>query len=150
MGRAVRPPRHGDLGKWPEKKKGKGRVVALVILGGLVTAVLAVMAREPAPPGTPTEAFPEVLVGRWVTADARYSDRHITISPGTVSVGLGGGVPPDEGSITSVRTWKEGQDEVYRLGYSTVDGDQVVEIILMGPDRMRLRNPSEVVWSRAR
>ena len=36
------------------------------------------------------------------------------------------------------------------LAYSTVDGDQTLEMILQGPDSMHLRNPPEVIWTRSR
>ena len=149
MGEAVRPPRSGNLGAWPEKPR-TGRLVALVVLSVAATLILALMAREPAPPGNEALEPPPEALGRWTTGDARYADRSITVSRTSVSLGLGPGVPPDEGSITAVRCWREGPDLVVHLEYTNVEGEQLVELILTGADRMHLRNPSEVVWSRRR
>ncbi|GMV08066.1 MAG: hypothetical protein AMXMBFR53_43410 [Gemmatimonadota bacterium] len=149
MGEAVRPARAGAVGEWPQKSP-KGRLWALALLGLATTVILAVMAREPAPPGEEAAEPPAEVLGRWTTGDPRYADRHISVSRDAVSVGLGPGIPSDEGSITAVRTWKEGSSQVVRLEYSTVEGEQLMELILHGPDRMHLRNPVEVVWNRSR
>lgn len=149
MGEAVRPHRSGELGSWP-KKSHKGRIWALVALSAAVALVLAVLGKEPPPPGNEIVEPPAAAIGRWTTTDARYADRYLTVTRTSVSLGLGQGVPADEGGITAVRTWMEGPVQVVYLQYATVDGDQVLEMLLSGPNRMQLRNPLEVVWTRSR
>ena len=122
------------------------------MLGGsaLVALILMILGQEPPPPGDRVAGPPSAAIGRWTTTDPRYADRAFTVTASTVSLGLGAGVPADEGGITAVRTWVEGSVQVVRLEYSTVGGDHVLEMLLSGPDRMQLRNPSEVVWTRGR
>lgn len=149
MGEAVRPQGTGNLGSWPRKTQ-KGRVWALLGGSALIAIILMVLGKEPPPPGDLADAPPSVAIGRWTTTDPRYADRSFTVTESSVSLGLGAGVPADEGGITAVRTWMEGSVQVVRLEYSTVGGDQVLEMLLSGQDRMQLRNPSEVVWTRGR
>jgi len=121
-----------------------------ILLGGLaVIGVVLIVSRKPAPPGLAVATPPAEAVGRWTTADPRYADRVLVVGIKTVSLGLGRGVPSDEGFISAVRTWREEGTEVVRLEYTTVEGPQSLEMLLEGSNRMRLRNPSDLVWTRS-
>lgn len=149
MGEAVRPPRSGGQGSRPEKSRA-GRAWALVFVGVVATLILAILAREPAPRGEEVAEPPAEVIGRWTTGDSRYSGRALVVTRTSVALELGAGVPTDEGILRSVRTWREGGSSVVRLEYSTVEGDQTVEMILIDRDRMELRNPPGVLWTRSR
>lgn len=147
MGKVVRPKRDTDMGSWPPRSKAPQRWIFL-LGAGAVAVVLLVLARGPTPPGDEVRVVPTEARGRWTTGDERYADRYLEIDTARVAVGLGPEVPRDEGFIASARTWSEGSNTVVRLEYTTVDGPQVLELVLEAPDRMRLRNPPEVVWTR--
>jgi hypothetical protein len=122
-----------------------------IVLGGLaVIGVVLIFSSEPAPPGLPLETPPAGAVGRWTTGDPRYQDRVLVVGSKTVRLELGRGVPPSEGTLSAVRAWMEGGTEVVRLEYTTVEGPQSLEMLLESPQRMRLRNPSDLVWTRSR
>ncbi|MDP2955639.1 MAG: hypothetical protein Q8N53_04400 [Longimicrobiales bacterium] len=142
----VRPPRWGSR---PQKSQA-GRAWALVFAGVIATVILAILAREPTPLGEEVAEPPAEAIGRWTTGDPRYAGRALVVTRTSVTLELGAHVPRDEGILRAVRTWREGGSSVVRLEYSTVDGDQTVEMILIYPGRMELRNPSGVVWTRSR
>lgn len=122
----------------------------LLVLGGLALAVAIVLVgREPAPPGVEVTVPPAEAMGRWTTRSPDYAGRALVVQEYMVVLELGERVPDDEGFIDAVRTWEEEGNTVVRLEYTTVDGPQELEMILEGPDRMRLRNPPEVVWTRS-
>jgi len=50
--------------------------------------------------------------------------------------------------VVSIRD--EGQSPVVYIEYDAGEGPVVMEVILDGPDRMHLRNPSDVTWTRVR
>jgi len=132
-----RPRRSSSVARW-------------LFFGGsaLLALVLVVLGREPAPPGDQRVEPPPPALGRWTTSDERYADRAFVVEPSTVTLELGPGVPDDAGPISAVYVWEEGANTVVRLEYTTVDGEQEVEMILEPPDHMRLRNPPEVLWTR--
>lgn len=147
MGEVVRPKREGDLGSWPPRSKAPQRWAFLLGAGALIV-LLFVLTRGPTPPGEEVRVVPMEARGRWTTGDARYAGRSLDVDSARIVLELGSGVPPDEGYIASTRIWREGSNTVVRLEYTTVDGPQVLEMLLEAPDRMRLRNPPEVVWTR--
>lgn len=122
-----------------------------ILLGG-VAAIGAVLllSGQPEPPGELIAEPPPEAVGRWTTGDPLYADRALVVGPATVRLELGAGVPPDEGTLSAVRSWTEQGTPVVRLEYTTVDGPQSLEMLLEGSNRMRLRNPSYLVWTRGR
>jgi len=121
-----------------------------ILLGGLaVIGVVLIFSREPAPPGQALATPPAEAVGRWTTADPRYAGRVLTVGIKTVSLEFGRGVPSDEGFLSAVRTWREEGTAVVRLEYTTVEGPQSLEMLLEGSNRMRLRNPPDLVWTRS-
>ena len=122
-----------------------------ILLGGLaVIGVVLVFSREPAPPGQALATPPAEAVGRWTTGDPRYAGRVLVVESKSVRLELGRGVPPEEATISAVRTWMEEGTAVVRLEYTTVEGPQSLEMLLEGSNRMRLRNPSDLVWTRSR
>lgn len=148
MGRVIRPESSSSLGPWPPTSRTPQRW-ALVGMGVVAALLLMILGRPPAPPGDALEGPPAAAVGRWTTEARRYAGRALVVTPTTVRLEMGGAGPPAEGFISEVRTWPEGSNTVVRLEYRTVDGVQILEMLLGAPDRMRLRNPPEVVWTRS-
>ncbi len=148
MGRAIRPESSAHLGPWPPKSRALQRW-ALIGVGVVAALVLMVLGRPPAPPGDSVAGPPAEAVGRWTTRAPRYAGRALVVGPSEVQLEMGDAGPPVQGFISEVRTWQEGSNTVVRLEYRTVDGAQILEMILQAPDRMRLRNPPEVVWTRS-
>ena len=149
MDKSAPPPVYRPADLWPAKSR---RFVRWWIpLSGLaVIGVVLIFSRQPAPPGQALATPPAEAVGRWTTADPRYADRVLVVEPKTVRLELGRGVPPEEATISAVRTWMEQGTAVVRLEYTTVEGPQSLEMLLEGSNRMRLRNPSDLVWTRSR
>lgn len=133
---------------YEEKKKGAPWVLPALI-AVLVAVVLFWPERERPLPGDALDMPPADLIGYWSTDDARYADRFLRISPSSVELGFGEEGGTMYGLIQSVNTWTEDGFEVVRLEYSTSEGDDALEITLHGMNRMRLRNPPEVVWTRS-
>jgi hypothetical protein len=142
-------PGQGKTDLWPAKPPP--RIRWSIPFGGvaLIGAVL-LFSGQPEPPGDLIAEPPPEAIGRWTTGDAQYADRVLVVGPATVRLELGTGVPPDEGTISAVRSWTEQGTVVVRLEYTTVDGPQSLEMLLEGSNRMRLRNPSYLVWARGR
>jgi hypothetical protein len=105
------------------------------------------MLRKPVP-GTILVEPPAEVVGRWVTSDPRYADRGLRIGARDLILWVGPDEPPLRGRILVVSRWQEDQVDVVHIEYETGDGPMVMEMTLEGSGRMRLRNPSNVVWNR--
>lgn len=114
----------------------------------VVALVFGIRDSGPVPRGEVLTEPPPEVVGTWTTGDARFAGRAFTVSESEVIFGTGGDGPPTRGPITRVSSWAERGTTVVRIEYETPDGEQSVEIFLAGPDRLRLRNPPEVVWTR--
>jgi len=150
LGEAIRPGR--ALGRGPEPpqlKKGTFWIVPLVGMGCVLIFLFSTMLRESTPGTTLPEAPPEV-VGRWVTTDARYVDRGLRIGARDIVLEVGADQPILRGEILVVSIREEDQLPVVYIEYDTGEGPMVMEMILDEPDRMHLRNPSDVIWTRAR
>lgn len=124
-------------------------VVPSVGIGCILIFVLATMLREPVPGTVLTEPPPDI-VGRWVTSDPRYADRGLWIGAREIVLGVGPAEPVVRGEILLVSVREENQLPVVYLEYDAGEGPVVMEMILEGNDRMHLRNPSEVTWTRVR
>lgn len=133
----------------PPPRKGTFWIVPLVGLGCVLVFVLATSLRE-APPGTVLAAPPPEAVGRWVSTDPRYVDRGLRVGATDVTLELGPDQPVLRGDIIVVSIREEGGLPVVYIEYDAGEGAMVLEMILDGDDRMHLRNPSDVVWTRVR
>lgn len=132
----------------PHRQKQQSRVIPVVVVGCIAAALLALHLRKPHP-GEALDAVPAELLGRWVTKDPRYADRALQIQPGLVILHVGPGVKPRRGKIESRRTWMEGATRVVRITYDAGEGPETLDLLLVSPDTIRLRNPREVVWTKA-
>jgi hypothetical protein len=146
-----RTPSHSGTSPGHAARRGRGSLLWLVLAAGVVCVVgglLALNLRE-GPPGKGVDHTPTALIGRWTTTAPRYAGRALRLTRDTVVLQTGPGQPPRRGHITSLRTWKEGLVPVLRIVYDAGDGPETMDLLLVGPDSMRLRNPREVLWTRA-
>lgn len=148
VGEEIRPDRVQQPG--PESpRKGTFWIVPLVGVGCILVLILATMLRDPIPGTILTESPPEV-VGRWVTSDSQYVDRGLRIGAHDIVMDVGPDRPPLHGDILMVSVREEDQKSVVYFEYDTGEGPMVMEMILDGNDRMHLRNPPGVTWTRVR
>ena len=129
------------------KKGGSWLLPSLVAV--LVAVALFWPERQEQSPGDSLDMPPATLIGYWSTDDARYADRFLRVAPSSVELGLGAEGGAVYGLIKGVTTWTEDGFEVVRVEYSTSEGDDLLQFIVHGVNRMRLRNPPEVVWTRS-
>lgn len=101
-------------------------------------------------PGTEVKEMPRELVGRWTTADARYRGRALSLTRDSVILETGPGQASRRGRILSMRTWREGLVPVLRIEYDAGDGRETMDLLLVAPDSLRLRNPRDVLWTKER
>jgi hypothetical protein len=123
----------------------------LILLTGVVCVVAGALALNlrRTPPGRGLDHMPTALIGRWTTTAPRYEGRALRLTKDEVIIQMGPGQPARQGDIKSLRTWKEGLVPVLRITYDAGDGPETMDLLLVGPDSMRLRNPREVLWTRA-
>lgn len=121
----------------------------IVGMGCILIFLMATVLREPVP-GTSLSETPPELVGRWVTSDLRYADRALRIGAHDVVFEVGKGQPLLRGNIIITTIREEGEQSVIYMEYDVGEGAMVMELILDGPDRMHLRNPADVTWTRVR
>lgn len=131
--------------------RGRGSLLWLALLAGVAVVVGGVLSLNPrqSQPGKGMDHIPTALIGRWTTTAPRYEGRALRLTRDTVVLRTGPARPPRRGRITSLRTWKEGLVPVVRIMYDAGDGPETMDLLLVGPDSMRLRNPREVLWTRA-
>ena len=132
---------------YDKKKSDRSWILPTLVLVFLAVVLFWPLGEEPTP-GVRLDAPPEAVVGYWSTEDSRYDDRFIRITTTGVELGLGSEGGAVYGRITTVTRRTEDGFEVVRLEYSLPGGEDVLEITLHGVNRMRLRNPPEVVWVR--
>jgi hypothetical protein len=149
MGEAIRPGRLTMQQRRPRKAEKRRFWIVPVVGVACIFAAARAGRLEDAPPGeVVSEPVPEV-VGRWVSADPRYADRGLRIGAREIVLEVGPGRPLVRGDILVVTVRKEGQRPVVHVGYDTGEGPVDLEMILDGEDRMHLRHPSEVTWTRS-
>ena len=132
------------------RKKGSPWTIPLVGAICVLLFMLARTFRDEAPPGTVVVEPPAEALGRWVTQDPRYADRGLRIESRNIGLETGPDDPDLHGEIQVVSVWPEGEATVVHIEYDVGDGPEFLEMMLEGNGRMRLRNPSEVTWTRVR
>ena len=89
---------------------------------------------------------PEIL-GTWVTDDPRYADRafviredefHLQVATGEVLVS----------SVNTIRRVAHAEYDAYEITYFTPQGESTHEVHIYPDGIVRLKNPSDVVWTR--
>ena len=117
----------------------------------LFSAVFAVLVTLPTyltrPGGSELDFPPDELLGTWTTDEARYADRSITVTPQEVRLGLGADGQTIH-RISSIRLEVANIHREYTISYSGAEGDEVLELFVYDDESLRLRNPSEVRWTR--
>ena len=127
-----------------------GRFLSIPLIGlAFVTMALLILNLRETAPGKAIEAMPPDVLGQWTTTDARYADRGLTVTSDSVIFNVGPGVPPRRGGLVSLRGWQEGLVNVVRIEYDAGEGPETMQLLMVGPNSMRLRNPREVLWTRA-
>jgi hypothetical protein len=149
MGEAIRPRSTGGYRVKPPPPKERSLVGPILGAGCVLILLLSVLSREKVP-GTVVTEPPAEAVGRWVTTDSRYVDRGLRIGARDIVLEVGPDQPILRGNIGLVTTWQEGPATVVHVEYDTGEGPMILEMMLEGPDTMRLRNPAEVMWTRVR
>ncbi len=124
----------------------------------LVIAVLAIAAfgleivvnGESFPAGSILlDAPPEELVGMWVTENPRYSDTPFVIDYDHIELHLGEEAGIRSHPIQSIRAVQGLDSWGYEISYESSGGDLTLGVNLYPDGVLRLRNPPEVVWTRA-
>jgi len=129
------------------KGAGGGRQALLLsVLGILLVGTLVVRWALEREPGTVYEDAPEVVRGRWTTAEPRYAGRAIEVSAKDVVVHRGE-AGPLAGRLTAARELVEDGDRVIRLEYVNSDGANTLDMVLRPGGSMHLRNQPEIVWT---
>lgn len=100
-------------------------------------------------PGASLDVPPDELLGTWTTGAQRYAGRFIRIEDDRLTLGLGDGVQ-ESYPVQSIRVEAEEVQRHYRIRYSGADGtDEELEVFVYDDGLMRLKNPSEVRWTRS-
>ncbi len=141
--RSRRPSRYA-----PPPRRKKRRLPWILALAGVIIVFLALNLRRP-PPGTGVQEMPEQLLGRWTTDDARYQGRALRLTRDSVVFDVGPDQSPRRGRILSLRRWKEGLVPVFRIEYDAGEGVETMDVLVVGPDSIRFRNPRDVLWTKA-
>ena len=146
-----RTPSHSGIPPGHAARRGRGSLLWLVLLAGVAVVVAGVLSQNlrQSQPGKGLDHMPTALIGRWTTTAPRYEGRGLRLTKDEVIIQTGPGQPARQGDIKSLRTWKEGLVPVLRITYDAGDGPETMDLLLVGPDSMRLRNPREVLWTRA-
>lgn len=146
MGNVIQP-RTGKLSGHEPPSHRRGWLVPSIGVAGLLAIALSVNLRHPRP-GTTMNEMPRGLVGRWTTGDVRYEGRALVLTPDSVLLETGPAQSPSGGRIISLRTWKEGLVPVLGVEYAAGEVAETMDLILVAPDSLRLRNPRDVLWTR--
>lgn len=113
-----------------------------------VTALLVTLPPYLVGRGGPRIEFPpDELVGTWSTDDPRYADRGITISEDDLRLEMG-----SDGQATypieAIHVEVADVHRMYTIHYLDGDDELSMDIFVFNDGSLRLRNPSEVRWTR--
>jgi len=128
-------------------RRGTWRIAAFTGLA-LILAIVLVMTLKGRMRGHALEEPPPEAVGHWTSLDPRYVDRGLRVEARYVILERGPDGAPLRGRILAVRTWKENPFTVVHIEYDAGQGRTSLDMMLLGADRMRLRNPPDAVWTR--
>lgn len=137
----------------PGDRRSPGRgsrrlTVRLFFLAVVVVVLLALPRYLTDRRGTFVEAPPAELLGTWTTGAPRYTGRFIRIERDRLTLGLGGGVE-ESYPVQAIEVETEEIQRHYHVLYTTTDGaDEELEVFVFDDGLMRLKNPSEVRWTR--
>lgn len=99
-------------------------------------------------PGTPLDIPPDELIGTWTTDAPRYAGRFIRIGQDRLTLGLGEG-GQETYPVQSIRVETADIHRQYLIRYEGPEGtDEILEAFIYDDGLMRLKNPSEVRWTR--
>jgi hypothetical protein len=95
--------------------------------------------------------IPEDLIGEWNTIDPKYSDRYFSIGPTTISFTTGNGTV-STGTITEIKTVREGSSTLYTIGYD-LDGTPNALSFYYKTERVtgsaiRFKNQQTTIWTK--
>jgi hypothetical protein len=99
-----------------------------------------------------TSAIPDALVGVWVTAAPKYSDRYFEISEQAIGFGTGGH-QVDVYPVVRVETGPKGRRTLYVLSLRTPEGDPYRFAFYYEPrdgGKIQLENQSRITWMKER
>lgn len=151
MGEAIRPGQSRLREPMPLTSKKRARwILPLVGVACVLLYLLVLTVRGEPTPGTVLTEPPAEALGHWVTTDERYADRGLTVGARDIVLEVGPDDPPMRGEIRVVSVWEEGEATVVYIEYDVGEGPAILEMLLEGSNRMRLRNPPEVTWTRTR
>jgi hypothetical protein len=118
MGEAIRPGESPWREPMPLMSKRRARLILpLVGTACILLYFLILTLRGEPPPGTVLAEPPAEALGHWVTTDARYADRGLTIGARDVVLEVGPDGPPMRGEILVVSVWEEGEATVVHIEY---------------------------------
>lgn len=120
------------------------RLLLLAAVIGLATILPRYLGERP---GDLLESVPDELIGTWATDEPAYVGRTMTVGQRELRLGLG----PEGESVHRVHSIRVAVGPVHReyeITYATPAGEQVLNVFVYDDGLLRLRNPSEVRWSR--
>jgi hypothetical protein len=128
-----------------------GRAARWLVATGAVLLVGVLLSRVVA---TRADPLPPAAVGTWRTADARYADRQLRLTPDSLHLRLGAAGPDVAYAIVGLRTRPHGGGVHVRLAYAADDAaDEALQfdfIVESAPQpTLRFLQPSDLVWTSA-
>ena len=98
---------------------------------------------------TGLRSVPPLLIGKWTSSNAEYSDRSLAFTSDTISFGTGG-TSVLRYSIIGVAAAEENDDEYFVLHFRGADGAKFRREVVMGDSGKSLffRSQHHVIWTR--
>ena len=121
--------------------KHKWIIISLVIL--IIATLFIFYLKE-------DEVFPDHMIGKWTTAEPRYTDRFFEISQTTFTYGLGGD-KKDVCIISSIEKSVQDNTTLYTIKYRNVDGIKYTRSFYYFPGNggvIKFKNQKNVEWTK--
>ena len=121
--------------------KHKWIIISLVIL--IIATLFIFYLKE-------DEVFPDHMIGKWTTAEPRYTGRFFEISQTTFTYGLGGD-KRDVCVISSIEKSIQGNNTLYTINYHNTDGIEYTRSFYYFPENggmIKFKNQTYVEWTK--
>lgn len=108
-----------------------------IVSGLSVVALVFAGCREDVP-------LPQEMHGKWITSDARFHSRHLTLTADTIELGVGQG-PPLRYAIDGTYATREDGRILYTVVYRTGYGEDHL-VLYRDDDSIVMKNRPTVRW----